>query len=412
MHIAIASMEFVTEDTFGGGLANYSANLARVLRNHGNRISVFVISSTDEQFEWEENITIYRVQYLKCLEKFSTLKIELLKKMISSIWSFFGASVLINRKIVSVHKKDRIDIVHFCSSGALSLFRRRRIPAVVRLSTFLPAVRKARMPQYEYDESDVNLFEKIQFIAIRKADCIFAPSYNVARLTEKRVNRKVEVIESPFYLETMRTDESSFEDYLKEKPYFLFYGTLGYLKGVHTIAPILNKLFKTYPQYFFVFIGNNSKMLLENHEVEAIEYIRGNVSQQYQDNIIYFPALGNKEQLYSVIRHTEACVLPSRFDNLPNTCIESMALGQIVIGTNGASFEQLIQDGYNGFLIERENSVQLYQKMIQVIKMSNDEKTIIRQRARESVVRLNPDVIYEKIMKIYQKAIKEVQNKK
>ena len=50
MHIAIATREFVTEKTFGGGLANYSANLARLLKIHGNEVSVFVLSTKNEDF--------------------------------------------------------------------------------------------------------------------------------------------------------------------------------------------------------------------------------------------------------------------------------------------------------------------------------------------------------------------------
>ena len=51
--------------------------------------------------------------------------------------------------------------------------------------------------------------------------------------------------------------------------------------------------------------------------------------------------------LWFIIR---GCSLPSKVDNLPNTCLEAMALKRVVIGSRtAASFDQLISDGVNGF---------------------------------------------------------------
>lgn len=407
MHIAIATMEFVTEKTFGGGLANYSANLARLLRDHGNEVSVFVISTANEEFVWEKGIKIYRVRYFDYFEKLKKIGIKVIQRGAIATWDLFGASFVINKKINQVNKESRIDIIHFCSSGSLALFRNNKIPAVVRLSTYLPVVRHARMPVFEYDKSvnDISLAEKIQLKSVKRVNYIFAPSYNAAKLTEQKIKRKVNIIESPFCIDTHKIDDSIYDCYLSGKQYFLFFGTLDYLKGVHIIAGILNRFFADHPECHFVFVGNNSKMRYQDREVDAIDYVYRSVESQYHSNILYFPAMNNKEQLYSFIKHATACVLPSRFDNLPNTCIESMALGQIVIGTNGASFEQLIVDGYNGYLINREDKEQLYKKIELILRLSEKERHEISVRAAESISRLEPDKIYEQIFEFYKAAI-------
>lgn len=409
MHIAIATREFVTEKTFGGGLANYSANLARLLKIHGNEVSVFVLSTKNEDFTWEKGIKIYRVRYFDYFEKFKKIDIKLLQRGTIALWGLFGASFIINRKINQVNKENRIDIVHFCNSESLALFRNSRIPAVVRLSNYSPVWRYGILPVFDYEKSiqDLSLAEKVQLKAMKRTKYIFAPSYNVAKLTEAKIKRKIKVIESPFYIDTHKIDDSIYNQYLSNKRYFLFYGTLNYLKGVHVIAAILNKFFVNHPECYFVFIGANTKMVYQEQEVDASDYIYRNVESKYHSNILYFPAMNNKEQLYSFVKHAEACVLPSRFDNLPNTCVESMALEQIVIGTNGASFEQLIQDGYNGYLIDREDKEQLYQKIELVLGLPEEEKREIRERAAESISRLEPDKIYEQVIEFYKMAIEE-----
>ena len=71
----------------------------------------------------------------------------------------------------------------------------------------------------------------------------------------------------------------------------------------------------------------------------------------FSKNIIWLPALQKKE-LYAVLKQSTAAVLPSRVDNLPNTVIESFFLNVPVIGSNGASIDELVKEGLNGALIE------------------------------------------------------------
>jgi glycosyltransferase involved in cell wall biosynthesis len=100
-----------------------------------------------------------------------------------------------------------------------------------------------------------------------------------------------------------------------------------------------------------------------------------------------------------------ACVLLSRVDNLPNSCIEAMSLGSIVIGTYGASFEQLIKNKENGLLIKRDSSKALCKAVDYLMEMSEDERSIMGGKARKTVERLEPETIYLKTIQYYQKVI-------
>ena len=412
MHIAITTPEFVTEKDFGAGLANYTANIARILSKNGHRVSVFVASTENATLIWEEGITVYRVLVEDLPDKIKSIKIKYVQRILRYAWNLLGKSFLINRRIRSVNEKDKIDVVHFCSSEALAMFKNKKIPAVVRLSTYLPMVRHSQLPIFDYEKSlnSLNLIEILQLIAARKGDYIFAPSNVVANLTEQKIRKSIAVIESPFYINAEQIDYMLYKKFFCEKNYFIFYGTLCYIKGIHTIAHVLNRFFEACPNYYFIFVGYSQKIVFDNEKIDAMEYIYRFIPQ-FHDKVFYFPATKNKEQLYGLVKNACACVLPSRFDNLPNTCIESMALGQIVIGTNGASFEQLIDDGVNGFLIERENEAQLYDKMVKVTKLSQDERKNICKRAKETVERLRPEKIYPQVVEIYEKAIKKKDKK-
>jgi len=71
---------------------------------------------------------------------------------------------------------------------------------------------------------------------------------------------------------------------------------------------------------------------------------------EYADRLIFIGQIPH-EQLYPVISGARLVVLPSLIDNMPNACLEAMALGKPVVGTRGASFEEMIRDGETGFLV-------------------------------------------------------------
>jgi glycosyltransferase involved in cell wall biosynthesis len=58
-----------------------------------------------------------------------------------------------------------------------------------------------------------------------------------------------------------------------------------------------------------------------------------------------------RDQLAAVLPRADAAVLPSRSDNLPNTVIEALAAGVPVVGSDGASIDELVRPDVNGLLV-------------------------------------------------------------
>ena len=83
-----------------------------------------------------------------------------------------------------------------------------------------------------------------------------------------------------------------------------------------------------------------------------------------------------------------------------------MALGKIVVATNGASYEQLIEDKENGFLCERDNSDSFLQGIMEALNLTPDEKLAMSAKAKESVERLKPEAVYENFLHYYEEVIR------
>jgi hypothetical protein len=126
----------------------------------------------------------------------------------------------------------------------------------------------------------------------------------------------------------------------------------------------------------------------------------------HRDRVVYIDKLEH-QRLYPFVEKALAVVLPSRIDNFPNTCIEAMAHGKIVIGTRDTGFEQLIQDGVSGFLCERDNPKMLIQTIEQVMNLARHQKAAIESKARERVTFLQPRYVINDHLDFYKKIIAE-----
>ena len=163
---------------------------------------------------------------------------------------------------------------------------------------------------------------------------------------------------------------------------------------------------KKYPDLFLVYAGRDLGLLQKDGNRQSVAEVLGRQSKKYEGRVIYLGEL-NREKLFPVVENALACVLPSRIDNLPNSCIEAMAMRRIVIGTYGASFEQLIHNKENGLLIKRDSEVSLKHAIDYLMQLSDEQRLDMQRKAGNTVERLSPERIYEQVIQLYEKTIQK-----
>jgi glycosyltransferase involved in cell wall biosynthesis len=87
-----------------------------------------------------------------------------------------------------------------------------------------------------------------------------------------------------------------------------------------------------------------------------------------------------------------------------------MANSKIVIGTVGNGFDQLINDGENGFVIPVDDSLALLKTIIHVLNLSAAEKTIIELAAKQRTDLLHPDIVLNQVVDLYKQTIANFKN--
>ena len=92
-------------------------------------------------------------------------------------------------------------------------------------------------------------------------------------------------------------------------------------------------------------------------------------------------------------------------ENFSNACIEAMYFSKVVIGTNGASFEQLIDHGVNGLLCRIADSEDLLDKMQEAVNLPKEKKRQMEFLAKKRIDRLRPEIAVRRLVRFYEKVI-------
>ena len=133
---------------------------------------------------------------------------------------------------------------------------------------------------------------------------------------------------------------------------------------------------------FEIFLKNHPDYVLEIYgDGEDREKIQTIINKKgLQESI---KLMGKTDKVYEVIFKAKAFVLSSDFEGIPNALIEAMSIGVPSISTDcspgGARL--LINDGENGFLVERESPLALAEKLSSLV----DEKEISNKFSIEGI---------------------------
>ena len=381
MNILFAATEYIEKGKPSTGFPTYLHRVSMALLQMGHK-PVIVAGGKCDAYRIEEGIEIW------------TVKTETNNKVLSEsiVLTSLRISYLVNRKICQIIRKKPIDIIQFTSLAGLALFYHGKVPAVLRLSSYAKTYFSSLQT---YDAKVLSFKAALERAAARSCDAVFAPCSVTAKEFGKDCGRKVEVIETPFINDAEKMDYEYVSQYLSDKKYVLFFGTLYAEKGVLIIAEILAKFLKEHVDYYFVFIGDARKI----NGKDARRIIK-DAAGRYADRTITWNALGH-DKLYPIIKNSDFVVLPSLMDNLPNACIEAMYFSKIVIGTDGASFEQLIISGYNGYLCKIGDSDDLLEKMNIAVRLEEKEKCYIEKNAANTVRRLSPECVVNRLLRFY-----------
>lgn len=115
------------------------------------------------------------------------------------------------------------------------------------------------------------------------------------------------------------------------------------------------------------------------------------------DNVYHLGHITDEEVLATAYSAADLFVIPSIEDNLPNTMIESLSCGTPVVGFNIGGIPDAVLGGFNGFIVDKINSNELYQTIIKALDYNFDRQRIVE----DAVKRFGPNVQTLRCLDLY-----------
>jgi len=381
MRIAFLTPEFATESYFAGGLAQYLGRLVPALVERGHDVEVFVTSEKEDEFSYH-GAQVRRVlpHRLLSLRLVNGLLPFLGRRRFATAQQMCRIAKGLDHALRRRHSVSRFDIVQAASWMASGFFSVRRpvAPVVVRVSSYGPMLDAAAGVRITADR---RIMWALELAAMRRAAAVYAPSRFLAHQISSEMQFPVRVVPPPFYIDTRAEDPSAAQTVAPFRPYLFFFGRVSRYKGAGLLAEAVRPLLAGLPDFHLVVAGPDGqdeagrRLLALAHACPHRVHYLGTLPPQ---------------RLRPVIRAAHAVVLPSLADNLPNTCLEAMGLGQLVIGPDGVSFDELIADGESGLLFTLGSAASLRDAIVRVWRMPDEIRAQVGQRATARMDMLAP----------------------
>lgn len=355
LRIAFATPEYVTEDHFDGGLANYINRISKLLVDLGHDVHVVTLSFKNEEHFDHDGVMVHRVMLKPAWHAFNRVT----RYSLTTTLHWLNFSTQAFRKLKQLHRQRPFHLIQYPSYSFCGLFSIPFLRAahVVRASSYQPSLNDAVGVKRNLDSAVSERLEALQYKLTRN---VFAPSNAMQTTLTKEANvRDTRVIRTPFYVETREWDNTVYEQFFKGRKYALYFGRFQLHKGFHVLAQALPRFLSECPDAYVALVGRDMETSLAS---SMAGYARAQCGS-FAARLIMLENLPHS-QLYPVIAGAHLVVLPSLIDNSPNACLEAMGLGKVVIGTSETSFDELIIDGVNGFLVPPADPASLAEKMI------------------------------------------------
>lgn len=367
MNIAFITPEFVTEYGHGGGLGNYLYKISRVLCLCGHTVHVFVSSNeTDETIIFDE-IIVHKVRFPE-----DSIFLRLVSKL-SIVFPMLLRAWILGRRYKSVASTGTFEFVQFPDYLAVGMFVP-KIPGTVRvLRTSGASDLIAKTLGKYHVQSRLRFW--IELVSMRRADIRYAPSQFISDYFFENHDMKFHVVRPPVYKRSRRIDLPI--GVLPSK-YFLFFGQLSEVNGFDWLCRTLPLVFAQVPDFRLVIVGVGDFRKV-NRILESLGDLRSRV-------LILYPVAS--ELIESYVENADGVIVPSRVSNLPNTLLEALTLNRPVIGSNGASVNELVVHNLNGLLVDIDDHRALAEA---IITLWNDTSCVPKPGFTPEIERLVMD---------------------
>ena len=377
MKIWILTLEFPPH--FGGGIGTYVENVANMYADNGDKVKV-IVRDDEDKIEESKNGNLQVCRF--------TLKEDENNRYMGQIQSIaYQYYQYILQLLEQGEKPDIIEIQEYNAIGYY-IFQQRYIDR--EFLKDIPVVVHLHTPQFAL--FDVNKFAsyklpdywigQLERYCIKAADAILCPSqFLKEKLKDINTTKEIKVIPLPF--ESSLEDES-LENVEMDEDLFVYFGRKEYRKGVKQMVETFEKLWQEGEKCKLKLIGGDTVFFPKNEFLG--EMLEKKYQKRVQEGLLIFQPNTPPDILKKDIKQARAVLVPSLYENFPNTCLMSMWLGKVVIASKqGGQAEMVAESGVNGYIFDHDIPNDMYEKVKLVWGLSKEKLGKIGKNAQKRI---------------------------
>lgn len=342
----------------GGGIGTYVAQACRAFAAAGHEVHVITAAHPGLE-RAKELFPGVRVHVAECSEgpgRMGACRNESMRHALA-----------VHHTLEVLHARSPFDFIEFPDFGGEGAFALRARRALGQFSSAVLAVR-LHTPSFECQElnrlpaldMDVASQEYEEEVCLRAADVILSPTRSLLERVTRRLGlqQPSSVIPHPFAAESLGVPRAEPSGRRAGRACILYFGRIEYRKGLHVLIQAGQRLLEKQLDVEFRFIGADTPTGPFGQSMR--EWLERHISAAWRGRFHFEPARPRTE-LLSAIREATICCFPSLWENFPNVCLESMAEGAIVVGSDAGGMGEIIEDGKSGLLFPSGDAAQLAQ---------------------------------------------------
>lgn len=253
-----------------------------------------------------------------------------------------------------------------------------RTPIVVHMhSAYFELMKINQGPRFRLPDYWVGQMEKFCILA---ADALLCPSYYLTRSVRAEFEQPLEITTIP--LPFVADYDAPISEGRRGE--IVYVGRLEWRKGVPNLVRACDRLWAAGHDFNLSLVGGDTQFaprgvtigtMLQNRYKRWIDAGRLRLLGQVRHT-----------QVRDLVRSAWAAIVPSHWENFPNTCIEAMAAGQLTIGSReGGQAEMIAQDGENGLIFDWNVAGDLERTLVRALEMDGAERVRIARNGQRRI---------------------------
>jgi glycosyltransferase involved in cell wall biosynthesis/GT2 family glycosyltransferase len=364
MRICLVSREFAPY--FGAGIGTYALQMARAWASAGHE--VHVLTGPHQGLPGPPGGS---TEQTRSTIRFHAIDIDRGRAALDAYrFDFLRHAMAVYESLQALHARHAFDTIEFPEYWAEGYFALRAkrtrgefASAVLSVRLHTPTRDCRELNREDWLDEEIATLEHAEHSCIRDGDLLLSPTRSLLGRVSSRLSllgsQAGAVIPYPFD-PTSVAELGAVGPVSCARPVILYFGRLEHRKGVHILVEGAQRLMREGADFEVRLIGGDTATGPHGHSYTS--WLRRAVAPEFRSRFVFEPARP-RSALGSAILGATACCFPSLWENFPNACLEAMALGVPVVGSDAGGMAEIIRDGEDGLLFRAGDAASLAQSL-------------------------------------------------